>query len=199
MIDLSCHEVRRHLEELLDGELGGWKRLLALRHLGICAGCAQQQRRLARLAVLLREAPAFAAPPDFLDGVNARLAGPPRPPPPRRLVCSRWREFAAAVAVLLAGLLGTFTGVFPARTETPPQESVGSDRVVEAPPLAPIVSPLESRVGPEAAAATEPPLPLDDRPISLEQPVTQPEAAPADAPATPASTAPAAGASMEQV
>lgn len=73
---MKCKQVKRLLDEFVEGELGSPQRETVERHLGVCPSCREEVSALRRTIDLIAEFGELKEPPDFLTQVRERLESP---------------------------------------------------------------------------------------------------------------------------
>src|SRR5512147_2268078 len=113
----GCRACRGLIPEAVYGDLEAGSREKLDRHLARCPECAHLFADLAATVRKFDVRPAPAAPPEFWERLEKRMAAE-APRPSRTLLAPRWAYGLAGAAVILA--LGIFIGREMARRTTPP-------------------------------------------------------------------------------
>ena len=103
---MNCQEVRENLSAYLDGELDKQKSSNMAAHLLACTHCRRECEQLQMVNALWQQLPEIEPPPEFISGLNKRLAvttaGTHKLPiwhRAKRVAQQPWYKFAAVAAV----------------------------------------------------------------------------------------------------
>lgn len=101
--DTICSELLERYSELVDERLPGSEAMRLWSHMRSCPSCGRYHRVVRGGVAVLRDLPAPAPPPDFMDGVRRRIrreAAGIRPSP-----WSRWSRLARLALVAMLALV----------------------------------------------------------------------------------------------
>jgi predicted anti-sigma-YlaC factor YlaD len=105
----SCAEIRRTIQEAMDGPIAAERQAAATSHLRACAECREYQEGLEIVRNALRALPSIPLPDDALDLVWERtIRNVARLPKRRSLRAIPWLAAAAAVLVTVLSLPALF-------------------------------------------------------------------------------------------
>jgi anti-sigma factor RsiW len=109
---MECRDFTLQLDDWLDGQLDAFRERAIREHLNRCADCRRRHEHALAVQAALRELPAPAPHPSFVDQALSRAvrATPARAPSTRRFVLG----MALAASLVLAVALGVFLPMRPA-------------------------------------------------------------------------------------
>lgn len=113
---MNCQEVRENLSAYLDGELDKQYTNNVAAHLMGCGNCRREWEQLKMINALWQELPEVEPPPEFLQGLNKKLAATTVDDTQKQTIWARTREMAkhpwykfVAVAAVFGMALGIST------------------------------------------------------------------------------------------